>query len=59
MICCDACETPTCNPEDDYGEHICDNCAEAAWERMCEDFHDGGSAWPSLREQQIAARRLK
>jgi hypothetical protein len=43
---CDVCDDPTMNPEDDYGEFVCDSCrdnrAEAAWERHCEDFHDGG-----------------
>jgi hypothetical protein len=61
---CEKCEVPTTNPEDDYGEIICDNCArnhaEAAWERLCEDFHDGGcTRFNSLRDQQIEARKLK
>jgi hypothetical protein len=43
---------------------ICDNCAqnaaEAAYERHCEDFHDGGSTkFNSLLDQQIEARKLK
>jgi len=63
---CDKCEAPTANPENDYGEFICDDCeqnaAEAAWERFCENFH-GGSDPLTIREQHIAAweekRRLK
>jgi hypothetical protein len=41
--------------------HSCaDNAAEAAYERHCEDFHDGGcTRFVSLLDQQIAARRLK
>jgi hypothetical protein len=41
--------------------HSCaDNAAEAAYERHCEDFHDGGSTqFKSLQQQQIEARRLK
>ena len=61
---CDKCDAPTANPEDCYGEFICEDCeqnaAEAAWERHCEDFHDGGSTrFISLEQQQEAARRLK
>lgn len=61
---CDICNQPTDNTEDAFGEYVCDDClqnrAEAAWERHCEAFHDGGSSWPrSLQEQQIEARRLK
>jgi hypothetical protein len=61
---CDCCEKATSNPENEYGEIICDNClqnkAEAAWERHCEDFHDGGSTkFVSLQQQQIEARRFK
>lgn len=48
------------------GEFWCEDCAqnraEAAWERQCEDFHDGGSTapWPeTVRQQQIEARKLK
>ena len=63
-IVCDNCDTPTTNPENEYGEFVCDNClqnaAETAYERYCEAFHDGGSAnFVTLRDQQIAARRLK
>lgn len=41
--------------------HPCaDNAAEAAYERHCEDFHDGGcTRFNSLEQQQEAARRLK
>jgi hypothetical protein len=36
------------------------NEAEAAWERMCEDFHDGGNtSFVSLRDRQIEAMKLK
>lgn len=58
MIRCDACDAPTCEPENEYGEYICKDCeqnrAEAAWERHCQD--GGGPPW---REQQIAALRFK
>lgn len=61
---CDRCTAPTANPENDYGEFICDNCeqnsAEAAYERHCEDFYDGGATrFNSLEQQQAGARRLK
>ena len=64
MNICGYCDYLTSNPEDDFGEFICDNCQqnreEAAYERYCEDFHDGGSSWPkSLLELQVDARRLK
>jgi hypothetical protein len=41
--------------------HSCaDNAAEAAYERHCEDFHDGGcTRFNSLRDQQIEAMKLK
>ncbi len=50
--------------ENEFGEFICDDCqqnaAEAAWERHCEAFHDGGStSFKSLQQQQIEARRFK
>ncbi|MDB5584851.1 MAG: hypothetical protein JWR80_10027 [Bradyrhizobium sp.] len=61
---CDKCDTPTANSENDYGEFVCDNCeqnaAEAAYERHCEDFHDGGcTRFNSLISQQIEAQKLK
>lgn len=61
---CDQCDCETINPENDYGEFICEGCeqnaAEAAYERHCEDFHDGGcTRFNSLQQQQIEARRLK
>lgn len=61
---CARCDTPTANPENDYAEFICDDCeqnaAEAAWERHCEAFHDGGcTRFISLEQQQAGARRLK
>ncbi|KRQ11895.1 hypothetical protein AOQ73_05670 [Bradyrhizobium pachyrhizi] len=62
MIRCDACNAPTTEPENEYGEFICKDCAqdraEAAWERHCDALHGGGGPLP-LREQQIAALRLK
>lgn len=61
---CDRCDCPTDAPENEYGEHVCDDCeqnrAEAAYERLCEDFHDGGSTqFQTLREQQIEALKFK
>jgi hypothetical protein len=61
---CDQCDGDTFNAENEYGEHICEDCqqnaAEAAWERHCEDFHDGGcTRFISLEQQQADARRLK
>ena len=61
---CERCGALTINLEDDYGEFICTDCrdneAEAAWERHCSDFHDGGSTkFISLQQQQIEARRFK
>lgn len=56
---CDCCDTPTANPEDDYGEFVCDNCldnrAEHAWERHCTDYE---GPLP-LIEQQRQAMKLK
>lgn len=64
MALCERCDHPTINPENAYGEFICANCeqnaAEAAHERHCEAFHDGGcTSFNSLLDQQIEARRLK
>ena len=62
---CDRCQAGcSLRPENEYGEIICDNCeqnaAEAAWERHCEDFHDGGrTVWGGLQRQLTNARRLK
>jgi ribosomal protein L37AE/L43A len=61
---CNTCDCRTLNFENEYGEFICDDCiqnaAEAAYERHCEAFHDGGSTqFISLQQQQIEARRLK
>ena len=61
---CDKCGEDCFNAEDEYGEYICEDCeqnaAEAAYERHCEDFHDGGcTRFNSLRDQQIEARKLK
>lgn len=62
--CCEHCDAPTANPENEYGEFVCDDCAfnraEAAYERHCEDFHDGAAMqFKTLQQQQIEARRLK
>lgn len=64
MFNCNECDKPTANPENDYGEHVCNDCldtaAERAWERHCEAFHDGGNVgFKTLQQQQIEARRLK
>ena len=61
---CERCDVVTASPENEYGEFMCDNCeqnaAESAYERYCEDFHDGGSTrFNSLRDQQIKAKKLK
>jgi ribosomal protein L37AE/L43A len=61
---CDKCGSLTIKDEDDYGEFVCEDCeqnaAEAAWERHCEDFHDGGAtSFRSLQQQQQDAWRLK
>lgn len=61
---CEFCDDMTVNPENEYGEFICESCeqnrAESAWERHCEDFHDGGcTRFNSLLDQQIAAQKLK
>lgn len=66
-VCCDRCDSPMpmVAVEDEYGEFICDNCqqnaAERAYERMCEDFHDGGCIGfaDGERVRMEAARRLK
>lgn len=56
---CDKCGDLTTQPEDDYGEFICvdcaDNAAERAWERHCNDYE---GPLP-LRQQQINAMKLK
>jgi hypothetical protein len=61
---CDKCGAATANPENDYGEFICEDCeqnaAEAAYERFCADFHDGGNtSFISLQQQQINALKFK
>jgi hypothetical protein len=62
---CDQCNgTTTTNPENDYGEHVCDSCldnaAERAYERHCEAFHDGGdTSFISLTDRQAEARKFK
>lgn len=60
MIRCDVCDAPNANPESELCDNCADNAAEAAWERHCEDFHDGGCArFNSLLDQQAAALRYK
>ena len=53
MNICGYCDYLTSNPEDDFGEFICDNCQqnreEAAYERYCEDFHDGGARQSAIQ----------
>ena len=61
---CDECSATTLNQENDYYEHICDDCEQGAaewdYERFCEDFHDGGATqFRSLRDIQIEAMKLK
>lgn len=61
---CDKCCEPTSNLPDDNDEILCDDClqnaAENAWERHCEDFHDGGSTrFRPLLDQQIEAMKVK
>jgi hypothetical protein len=61
---CDKCGRLTTNKEDDYGEFICTDCrdneSERAWERHCQDFHDGGSTkFRSYQDIQAEARKLK
>lgn len=55
-----------CQFEEAAGEILCDNCeqnaAETAYERMCEDLHDGGSTAPWPDRQRMLdeqARKLK
>lgn len=58
---CIECDEPTENPENDYAEHVCDSCEEAANERAYERWvgsYYGGSV-VSLREQQARAHRFK
>lgn len=64
LTLCDECNHSAWMVENDYGEFVCDDCqqnkAEAAWERHCEDFHDGGcTRFIRIEQQQEAARRLK
>lgn len=65
-IHCEKCDSATTNVEDEYGEIFCSNCqqnaAESAYERLCEDFHDGDSTapWPeNERKRMEEARKLK
>lgn len=49
----------------DLDEYWCNSCldnrAEAAYERQCESFHDGGdTSWPDAqRIREAEARKLK
>lgn len=64
---CEKCECPLhgeaayIDATDEVWCHSCaDNAAEAAYERFCEDFHDGGSTrLRSLQDQQIEAMKFK
>lgn len=52
-VCCDAAGVPMC-------AECRDNEAEAAYEQLCADYHDGGSTrFLSLVDIQADARRLK
>lgn len=70
MIESEHCEKCGCklNGEAAYMEHAdevwchscADNAAEAAYERFCEAFHDGGdTSFKTLQQQQIDAMKLK
>lgn len=64
VMICESCDCQTDEPENEYGEFVCLSCQsnrnEAAYERHCADYHDGGSTqFKSLREQMAEARRLK
>lgn len=61
---CEKCNAATRNEQNEFAEYICDGCnqnaAEAAYERHCEAYHDGGATqFRSLRDQQIEAQKLK
>lgn len=59
MIRCDACDAPTTEP-DTFCKDCEQNRAERAYERHCEDFHDGGcTRFNSLLDDQVAALRYK
>lgn len=55
---CDEDGVVTLATDEHMGEHYCNNCftnmAEAAYERMCEDFY-GGSGPQTVQEQYDAA----
>lgn len=64
MHMCEHCRARTeLHYVEEYDEYWCENClqdrAENAYERLIEDFHDGGSNWPDLRRDQEFARKLK
>lgn len=63
---CEKCEQTSDKivSENEFGEMVCEECeqnaAERAWDRFCEDFHDGGNtSFKSLQQQQIEAQKLK
>lgn len=62
---CEKCNEPAHLAYSDHAdEYWCDNClssdAEAAWERHCAAFHDGGdTSFIPLYQQQLATRKLK
>lgn len=54
---CEKCDAPTANPENDYCEFICDDCAdnaaERAWERHCTDYE---GPLPLIEQQRQALK---
>lgn len=58
---CDKCDTPTANPENDYGEFVCADCeqnaAEAAYDHHNESLMSGDT--PTFRETYLAAYEQK
>jgi hypothetical protein len=58
---CERCDTPTANPENDYGEFVCDSCleneAERAWDRHNESLMSGDT--PTFRETYLASYEQK
>jgi hypothetical protein len=57
---CDNCDGSTLNPEDEYGEFICDDCIQSAaerdYERRCEAFHGGDGPLPLIEQQRQALK---
>lgn len=54
---CDRCEQDCFNPENEFGEHICEDCeqnaAERAWERHCTDYE---GPLPLIEQQRQALK---